>query len=171
SPQNQLSVVLPSVRDDKPQIGECGHVHPPGSVAATAISTSPTANRISSSLSRQTSARAKAPKRDAYAEGKSSSRETGQVLEHERSDELVALGPANCDLGPAVRSQDSVPGSLVSDSGSSNTLDDSDITTLIQFFETLDRWDREATAADNRQAKPTAIPEATTETFTRKNAA
>ena len=49
---------------------------------------------------------------------------------------------------PAIQSRREVPGSF---SGSIQSvysppysLDDSDVSSLIQFFETLDRWDREA---------------------------
>ena len=49
---------------------------------------------------------------------------------------------------PAIQSRRAAPGSFTpmaeSDSALSYTPDDPQITALIQFFETLDRWDKEA---------------------------
>lgn len=49
---------------------------------------------------------------------------------------------------PAIRARHEVPGSFTPAADCASTvpcsLDDSQITALIQFFETLDRWDKEA---------------------------
>jgi hypothetical protein len=54
---------------------------------------------------------------------------------------------------PAIQFRREAPGSLTQSAQSNSvppyTLDDSHITALIQFFETLDRWDREAHSANS----------------------